>query len=54
MGLVTNMSMILGEELDVDWQKVQTLSAPVNSVYKNPENSGETKNFRKNRKSEKI
>ena len=40
-GVNTSLSMILGEELDADWQKVQTVTAPANSDYKNPENPGQ-------------
>jgi len=41
-GVNTSLSMILAEELEVDWQSVKTETAPVNSKYINPEsNSGQ-------------
>ena len=41
-GVNTSLSMILAEELEADWQRVKTETAPVNSKYINPEsNSGQ-------------
>lgn len=34
-GTVTSLSMLLAEELDCDWQKIQTKFAPVDPVYGN-------------------
>lgn len=34
-GTVTSLSMLLAEELDCDWQKIQTKFAPVDPIYGN-------------------
>ncbi len=36
-GITTSLSMIVAEELDVDYEKVQTVLAPANEEYNNPE-----------------